>query len=162
MRSGELLMIQKKYVTITVICILCVACIVLAGCTGKNQVAMNEKTPLPTPEGTAVQVGHLLITEEQNNATVPVNQGNTITLSLPENPTTGFQWNLTITPGLNVTGDIYVPSDRTGTLVGSGGTHLWEIAVTGTGRQDISAVYKRSWEPVTGNESVFRVTFLVQ
>jgi len=103
-----------------------------------------------------------VITEKQNNATVPVNQGNTVTLMLPENPTTGFQWNLTTTPGLTITGDIYVPSDRTGTLVGSGGTHTWEITVAGTGRQDISAVYKRSWEPATGNETMFRVTLIAQ
>jgi inhibitor of cysteine peptidase len=162
MRSGELLMIQKNYITITAICILCIAGGALAGCTEKNQIPMTEKTPVPTPEGTAVQVGHIVISEEQNNATIPVSQGNTITVSLPENPTTGFGWNLTASPGLNVTGDMYIPSDRTGTLVGSGGTHIWEVRVTGTGKQDISAIYKRSWEPVTGNESMFRVTFLVQ
>ena len=162
MRSGELLMIQKKYGTTAAIFILCIVCITFAGCTGKDQTPMAEKTPVPTPEGTAVPAGHLVITEKQNNATVSVTQGTSLTLMLPENPTTGFQWDLTTTPGLNVTGDLYVPSDRPGTLVGSGGTRMWEITVTGTGTQDISAIYMRSWEPVTGNETTFRVSLMVR
>ncbi|HVP94549.1 MAG TPA: protease inhibitor I42 family protein [Methanoregulaceae archaeon] len=162
MRSGEVPVTVKRYFAVPAICILCIASIMVAGCTGKDQIIMPEKTPLPSPSGTAVQVGHLVITEEQNNATVSVNQGNTITLKLPENPTTGFQWNLTTTPGLTITGDRYVPSDKTGTLVGSGGTHIWEIAATGTGTQEVSAIYKRSWEPITGNETMFGITFMVR
>ena len=123
---------------------------------------MTEKAQAPTPSGTAIQAGHLVITEQQNNATLSVNQGNTVTLMLPENPTTGFLWTLTTTPGLNVTGDSFVPSDKTGTLVGSGGTRVWEIAVKGTGTQDILAIYKRSWEPETGNETIFGINLIVR
>jgi len=121
-----------------------------------------DKTITPTPLGTAVQVGHLVFTEKENNATVSVSQGTIITLQLPENPTTGYQWNLTTTSGLKVTNDMYVPSDTTGTLMGSGGIHIWEILVDNNGRQAISAIYKRSWEPATGNETGFEITLHVQ
>ena len=162
MRSGELLMPMKKYFTIAVIGILCITSILITGCTGKDQMTRADKTTIPTPLGTAVQVGDLVFTEKENNATVSVSQGNTITLQLPENPTTGYQWNLTTTPGLDVTNDTYVPSDTTGRLVGSGGIHIWQISVNNTGRQEISAIYKRSWEPATGNETGFGMTLLVQ
>jgi len=44
-------------------------------------------------------VGHVVATESQNGATVYVNRTTDITLKLKENPTTGYQWNLTVTPG---------------------------------------------------------------
>jgi len=152
---------NRKYLAAAAIGILCIA-VIVTGCTGKGQAPVTGKTTVPPPEGTAVQSGHLVLTEEQNNATIPVHQGDQITLKLPENPTTGYQWNLTTTQGLNQTGSLYAPADRTGALVGSGGTHIWEIAVTGTGVQKISGIYKRSWEPVSGNETTFGVVLNVQ
>ncbi len=126
-----------------VVCLLTIA-ITFAGCTGTGNPA-----------------GNLVVTQEQNKATVSVNQGSVITVKLQENPTTGYQWNLTTTPGLRVISDNYVPSDTTGKLSGSGGTHVWEISATAKGEQKINAVYMRSWEPVTGNETSFSMTVIV-
>jgi inhibitor of cysteine peptidase len=153
---------MKKQFTLAGLCILCIITIFIAGCAGSDQMKPGNQTKQATPEGTAVQVGHYVFTGEQNNATVLMKSGNTITLKLNENPTTGFQWNLTTTPGLKVTGDIYVPSDTTGKLVGSGGMHIWEMTANGTGAQKIDAVYQRSWETTTGNETAFRMTIIVE
>ena len=136
------------------------AAVAMSGCTGTGNA--EKKTGSPTPVGTPVQVSHIVMTEAQNNATVHVKQGNYIILQLPENPTTGYQWNLTTTPGLLVTNDTYVPSDTTGKLVGSGGTRVWDMTATGKGEQAIRAIYCRSWEPVTGNETAFRATVMVE
>lgn len=152
----------KQYVFFIGLFILCMVAICIAGCTGQGRMKPDSEGTVPAPAGSAVQVGHFTFSEAQNDATVSVKQGNTITLSLNENPTTGYQWNLTTTPGLKVTRDIYVPSDVSGKIVGSGGTHVWEIVVDERGRQMIQAVYKRSWEPVTGNETTFRMTVLVE
>ena len=83
----------------------------------------------------------------------------TITLKLKENPTTGFQWNLTTSPGLVVTADHYLPSAPQ--LTGSGGVRTWDMKAVQTGTQEIKAVYMRSWEPVTGNETTFSMTVIV-
>ncbi|MDO9326379.1 MAG: protease inhibitor I42 family protein [Methanoregula sp.] len=125
--------------------------------TGKQ----TPTTPERTPFGTRTVVGHLEATEEQNNATIAVMKGTTIIVRLPENPTTGYQWNLTTTPGLNITSDTYVPSDTTAKLMGAGGTRIWDISATGTGEQKINAVYKRSWMQTTGNETRFSMTVIV-
>ena len=71
-------------------------------------------------------------------------------------------WNMTTTPGLQVRNDTYVPSDTSGSMVGSGGTHTWDISATAKGDQKITAVYRRSWETVTGNETSFSMTVVVQ
>lgn len=126
-----------------IVCILAIA-VTFAGCTGTGSPA-----------------GNLVVTQDQNKATVSVNQGSIITVRLQENPTTGYQWNLTTTPGLRVISDNYIPSDTTGKLVGSGGTRVWEISATAKGEQKINAVYRRSWEPITGNETTFLLNVMV-
>lgn len=140
--------------------ILCLMTIASSGCLGTTPGNPQPvQTPPPTPQGTPVQAGHLVVTEEQNNTTVSLGLNNTLTLKLKENPTTGYQWNLTTSPGLLVTSDTYLPSAPQ--LTGSGGVHSWDLKAVKTGMQDINAVYMRSWEPVTGNETTFNMTVIV-
>ncbi|MDP3564258.1 MAG: protease inhibitor I42 family protein [Methanoregula sp.] len=145
-------------ISLGMVCLLLTA-VTFAGCTD----TVNPAGPIPprTPVGTPVPVGHLIVTEEQNKATVTVQQGSIITVRLPENPTTGYRWNLTTTPGLQVTGDTYVSSDTTGKLMGAGGTRIWEIKAAVPGEHKINAVYMRSWEPVSMNETGFSMTVIV-
>ena len=142
--------------------ILCLVAVAFTGCLGSAPVTTPPTIVTTTPSGTPVPVGHLVVTEEQNNATVSVSESSIITVKLKENPTTGYQWNLTISPGLHIDNDSYLPSDTTGKLVGSGGTHLWDISATAKGTRNITAVYKRSWEPVAGNETAFSMTVIVE
>ncbi|MCX6698769.1 MAG: protease inhibitor I42 family protein [Methanomicrobiales archaeon] len=146
-------------VGITIICLMTIAS---SGCLGTMPGSHEPvQTPPPTPPGTPVQVQaeHLVLHKEQNNATVNLGLNNTLTLMLNENPTTGFQWNLTTSPGLVVTADNYLPSAPQ--LTGSGGVHTWEMKAVQTGTQKIKATYMRSWEPMTGNESTFALTVIV-
>jgi inhibitor of cysteine peptidase len=144
-------------VGITIICLITIAS---SGCLGTTPGTPQQvQTTPPTPSGTPVQVGHLVVTEAQNNATVNLGLNNTLTLKLNENPTTGYQWNLTTSPGLVVTADNYLPTAPQ--LTGSGGTHIWDMKAVQTGTQTIKAIYMRSWEPVTGNETTFSMTVIV-
>jgi inhibitor of cysteine peptidase len=144
-------------VNIGVVCLITIA---FAGCLGSNQGNPESQGAFPT--GTPVQVGHLVVNERQNTATIYVNQSDTITLRLLENPTTGYEWNLTTTPGLRVTNDTYLPSPTSGKVVGSGGTHIWDMAAVSLGEQKIQGIYKRPWEPVSGNETTFTMTVVVK
>jgi len=134
----------------------CLIAVAFSGCVGPGP--GNQAL---SPTQTAVPVGHLVVNESQNTATVSMNQSNIITVRLAENPTTGFQWNLTTTPGLRVVRDEYVPSDTSGKMVGSGGNRVWDISTEAIGEHQIHAVYKRSWEPATENESAFSMTIVV-
>ena len=140
--------------------VLCIAVIVIAGCLGSGP--SGAGTPTPGPTGTPVREGHVVADEGQNGATISVNKSADITVKLKENPTTGYQWNLTVSPGLTEVNDTYVSSDPSGKLMGAGGTRIWDLTASGTGKQTIHAVYRRSWEPVTGNETAFDMTVIVQ
>ena len=131
------------------------------GCVRGMCYRSGEPDTISCSTGTAIPVSHLVVNESQNTATVYMNKGNLITVKLAENPTTGFQWNLTTTPGLRIVKDHYVPTNSSTTLVGSGGTHVWDISTEMIGEQKIMATYKRPWELVSGNESVFSMTVVV-
>jgi predicted secreted protein len=99
--------------------------------------------------------------ESNNGATAEVVVGSEIKLSLDENPTTGYTWNMTIN-GLEVVNDEYLPSDTSGTMVGSGGTHVWYLKANEAGTATISGIYMRQWEEITGNETTFDMTVIIR
>jgi len=143
---------------IGIVCLIAAGC---AGCIGTGPGTPAGVSPSPTPTAPAVQAGNLVVNEVQNHATVKVHKGNSITVRLPENPTTGFTWNLSASPGLLVVSDSYIPSDTTGKLIGSGGTHVWDISAQSVGAQTIEGVYLRPWEQATGNETAFLLNVVV-
>jgi inhibitor of cysteine peptidase len=151
----------RVIISLGIICIIVVTC---TGCVESDKDTIGKlffPSTLPTPSGTAVPVNHNVVTEDQNGAAVTVKTGAVITVRLQENPTTGFTWNLTTTPGLQIINDTYKPTYTTGKMVGSGGTHIWDISAVATGEQKIKGVYMRSWEPVSGNETAFSMTVVV-
>jgi inhibitor of cysteine peptidase len=150
-----------KHIIPVILGITCIIAVAFSGCTGTGPVNPTNKTPTPSPQETAIQVGNIVVNEQQNGATTSLNLSRTVTLRLKENPSTGYTWNLTMTPGLQVTSDTFYPSDSSGSLVGAGGTREWTIKTIQYGEQKIQANYKRSWEPVAGNETTFSMTILV-
>jgi len=90
--------------------------------------------------------------EADNNQTVYIDRGRSFTILLKENPSTGYSWNWTLSSGLSLINTSY---ESGGSLPGSGGTRSWELSSDGAGPQNFTAVYMRSWEPVTGNETVY-------
>jgi predicted secreted protein len=98
------------------------------------------------------------ITEADNGKTEQVAQGTRFAVTLKENPTTGFSWNATVTSGLEIISSDYQQDKAPEGMVGVGGMRTWVVLAKDTGDQKFSATYRRSWEPVTGNESAFATT----
>jgi predicted secreted protein len=96
-------------------------------------------------------------TDAENGIISDIAQGTKFAVRLAENPTTGFQWNATLSPGLSLVSDDYQVNPHAEGMVGVGGTHTWIILAKDLGAQKFSATYRRSWEPVTGNETAFSV-----
>ena len=94
-----------------------------------------------------------------NGKTVSVAQGSTFKVVIDENPTTGYSWNETVTPGLTITDSKYIGSNSG--LMGAGGKHEYTIEAMGKGTQQLSAIYKRPWEPTTGNEDKYVLNIMV-
>jgi predicted secreted protein len=84
--------------------------------------------------------------------------GDTIRLTLPENPSTGYSWQMTWSDGLEKISDNYVQGN-TGTaghpLVGAPGTHEWVFKVTQPEPQKVTGVYKRPWEGSSAGEKTY-------
>ncbi len=98
-------------------------------------------------------------TDSDNGKTILVKGGDTFTVRLEENPSTGYSWNLTVGNGLRLVKDRYVPG--TTSMIGSGGIHEWTIKAIGNGTSGIAGIYKRPWEPGSGGDKRFSMTIKV-
>lgn len=112
---------------------------------------------LTTVSGTAMAQG--TYTASDSGKTIMVKAGDTFTVKLDENPTTGYSWNLTADSGLQVKGDQYAPNSTS--LMGSGGYHTWTIKAIKAGTYKVTGIYKRPWESTSGQEKTFSLTVMV-
>ncbi len=99
------------------------------------------------------------VTQENNRDIIPVDMQTEITITLPENPTTGYSWDVTGSEGLAITGDTFVPPEKQ--IPGAGGAHVWTLKPEATGMVTFSAVYLRSWEGIQSESETYTVTFYV-
>jgi|GEM_PF-2817034 len=159
--------------------------VLVSGCTETESMTNNDALLPGTDdlweEGEELDTEDLGITDEQNisndgNGVEPITlrftqndsggltnaiRGDTLVITLEENPTTGYSWNLSASPGLSLINESYEKNTDEEELVGAGGTHQWQFEVAEEEEQNISAVYKRPWEDITGNETQFNLTINV-
>lgn len=156
---------MKKFVAMTCILILCLASILVCGCT---QPATQPVTPAATPTATSTPVATTaapqttvippvttmkVYNESASGKTITVPLNGTFAVVLLENPTTGYSWNVTVTSGLVITNNTYIPPQST--LIGAGGSHEWDVKAIKTGQQKFSGVYKQPWMNTTANDTTF-------
>jgi len=101
------------------------------------------------------------LTDTDNGTTEDIAQSTRFAIQLRENPTTGFAWNATVSSGLEIQSSDYQQDKAAEGMVGVGGTRTWVIVANDLGTQKFSASYRRSWEPVTGNETAYSVNINV-
>ncbi|MDO9549414.1 MAG: protease inhibitor I42 family protein [Methanoregula sp.] len=121
---------------------------------------ISVATPAPTDMTTTMAEGGkkmVTFTEADKGKTGEIAQTTRFAVQLAENPTTGFQWNATLSPGLELQSSDYRMNDAAPGMVGVGGTRTWIIIAKDLGTQKFSASYLRSWETVTGNETAYSV-----
>ncbi|MFA4848170.1 MAG: protease inhibitor I42 family protein [Methanoregula sp.] len=121
---------------------------------------VSAATPAPTDMTTTLAAGGkkmVTFTEADNGKIGDIAQTTRFAIQLAENPTTGYQWNATLSPGLELQSTDYRVNEAAPGMVGVGGTRTWIIIAKDLGAQKFSASYRRSWEPVTGNETAYNV-----
>lgn len=109
------------------------AAVLVAGCTSGGD---------PPPSLNATAGPPSLLNESANGRTIAVPLDTTLTLELAENPSTGYAWNLTATPGLRIDSDEYVPAAPSAPVVGAGGVHRWELTAVAPGPRRIAGAYE--------------------
>ena len=89
----------------------------------------------------------LFVTDGDNGSTVSANTGDTLTVQLLENPTTGFRW----MPGafdttvLQFGGDEFIIANGQG--VGGGGVRAFGYQAIGGGSTGLQFSLARAWQP---------------
>jgi inhibitor of cysteine peptidase len=115
--------------------------------------AAPSAAPSATPLPPASNITTAAYNQSDNNKTVSAKAGENFTITLEENPSTGYAWNVTVTSGLAIVNDTYLPPNTS--LLGAPGLHEWRIKVNGTGDQKFNGTYKRPQEQLVGNETTF-------
>ena len=157
---------RRKPLTVTAIFFLLAGMLILSGCT--TQPATNTTTTptattaVPTTTAPVGENNMNVYNENANGSTakIPLNGG--CIVRLPENRTTGYMWNATVTSGLAIVNDTYETNPNLQGTVGAGGIRSWTLKGTAAGEQKFSAIYKRSWENVTGSEDTFVLNVVVE
>jgi inhibitor of cysteine peptidase len=87
----------------------------------------------------------LQFNESSNGSEIELNIGEKFEIILPENPSTGFRWNLVSNgePACKLLDNSFVPSSGS---PGSSGNHSWQFQAVQEGLGKIELVYRRSWE----------------
>jgi inhibitor of cysteine peptidase len=76
---------------------------------------------------------------------IQVAVGDSFEVSLPGNPTTGYDWSLPDPPpGIELVDEGF---DVTSSVVGGGGEHRFTLRATQPGRSVLHFAYRRSWAP---------------
>ena len=144
--------------------LIAVALVFAGGCTRQAPAAPTPvpavATPVPAPV-TPEAKQMVTFTEKDNGSTVTVAPGQKFTVQLDENPTTGFMWNASTSPGLAILSSDFQTNAHPAGMVGVGGIRSWVLQANATGSQTFSAVYRRSWEPLTGNETAYTLAIAV-
>ncbi|MDR0532795.1 MAG: protease inhibitor I42 family protein [Verrucomicrobiales bacterium] len=105
----------------------------------------------------AMTTDALLLTEKDNGTRVAVKRGQTVVISLPSNPTTGFNWYLRPLPEflLSERNPEYHPeSDR----IGGGGLWILKVKSMGAGNGAVNIDYKRSFEDDKEPTKIFTIS----
>jgi inhibitor of cysteine peptidase len=95
--------------------------------------------------------GPLALGETDNGKSFTVNVGDTVTIAIPGNPTTGYSWVAALsdkdTALLEQQGDPTYLGDSADNVVGAGGTFTFTFKATAAGRAALKLAYVRPWEP---------------
>ncbi len=151
---------------VTFLLLLVSALLLVPGCIAEEQVtpaATEVAAVAPVVEETAAVAGTEAATEQAaeelvvynftadvntTELVVPVNEK--IKVALPENPTTGFTWNVTLSEGLALLNE--TPVAAVEGMDGAGGIHEWIIQAITTGNQTFSGIEQKAESEETGSE----------
>ncbi|HDS1734099.1 MULTISPECIES: protease inhibitor I42 family protein [Pseudomonas] len=85
----------------------------------------------------------------ENECPIRLQTGQSLTLSLPSNPTTGYRW-LLQNPASNIlrpiAAEVYTQPEEAG-LVGSAGVSTWRFQAKAVGDGHLILVYQQPWAP---------------
>lgn len=101
---------------------------------------------------------------EDNGKTGEVRAGDTFTVTLISNLTTGYQWDIEqLDPAIlqQVGEAAYEPDNKKGDMVGAGGKETFTFKAQANGQTDLTLIYHRRWEKGIQPIETFKMTIVV-
>ncbi|PBQ11578.1 peptidase inhibitor I42 [Pseudomonas congelans] len=102
--------------------------------------------------------------DTQKDCPLTLQSGQTLILTLPSNPTTGFRW-LTQNPAQNILRslgpEVYANAESK-EMVGNGGQSVWRFKATDAGTGRLMMVYQQPWAPEVAPEQTFECAISVK
>jgi inhibitor of cysteine peptidase len=95
--------------------------------------------------------------------TINLHVGDGVKVTLAENPTTGYKWELLARPEpiCVIVTDAYVADSAIGT-VGAGGARNWEVRAVDKGTATLRLAYRRPWEKDVAPAQAFTLALVVK
>jgi inhibitor of cysteine peptidase len=92
----------------------------------------------------------------KDDTSISVKNGDTFTIKLEANPTTGYEWSAAISDEsvLALEKSEYLPDEAVSGAVGAGGTQVLTFKASKAGSATIDLVYQRSWEPSEDDQRI--------
>lgn len=91
-------------------------------------------------------MAELILTKADKDQSFGAHQDDVILVRLPENPTTGYQWEIDETNEavLELEDSDFVPASNAG--IGGGGERIFRLRAKGTGTSHVELKMQREWE----------------
>jgi inhibitor of cysteine peptidase len=106
-------------------------------------------------------LGEVNIGPEDNGKRVEVNAGDTLRLSLPSHPTTGYRWEV-VEIDEDVLRQVGEPEFQPESeLLGAPGEQIFRFHAVGEGQAMLKLIYHRSWEKDVEPADTFRIQVAV-
>ena len=102
-------------------------------------------------------MAEVAVTQEDNGRVVSVKVGDTVSVRLPENPTTGYSWAIDSIDAKRLEADAPTYQGE-GAGLGTGGTRTWRLVGRAPGRTRLGLKRWRHWEGDASVVERFAVT----
>jgi len=108
--------------------------------------------------------GEVQLDETDDGGQVSLDAGQTLVVSLPSNPTTGYSWEVESIDAavLSLAGDPEYVSEAEGDVVGAGGTETFRFDAEAPGTVQLTLIYHRPFEEGVDPIDTFSVTVEVR
>jgi inhibitor of cysteine peptidase len=117
------------------------------------------------PLGAATAAGPV-VTQAEDGRTIRLPRGETLTLRLESNGTTGYQWEVAALPrNLKRVGDTYEALGQgrgRSAVAGAGGVQILTFKRAATGRGTLRLVYRQPWDREARPEGRFQLVVVAQ
>jgi len=104
----------------------------------------------------------LYFDHQDNGRVIDARVNDLVIISLSENPTTGYQWDVQTSDGMTLKSDEFKRPFSYPPRAGAGGVRTWDYIITGTGTQEFSATYHPAWMPAEEDDQHYNLIFEVQ